>query len=135
MKGRRAAAQDFSVFAESGKFHSAGFRKGISPLPPGKQKIHIFTYFTNMWQSPTVLNVLGTGGSKLKPSAVIRSEDAQLIDGDKVLDYTADLIIPPLRNRSSASETGRLSHSNSREAEVIEIVKKAVRSWMEAGHL
>src|ERR1035441_963476 len=43
MNGGRATAQDFDVFVASGKFRSAGFRKNTSPLPPGKQQVHIFT--------------------------------------------------------------------------------------------
>src|SRR5215470_7634036 len=39
MNGTRTVAQDFSVFVASGKFRSAGFRKGASPLPPGKQRV------------------------------------------------------------------------------------------------
>jgi hypothetical protein len=126
MNGKRTTAQDFVVFVESGKFHSNGFRKGMSPLPPGKQKVHIFTYFTTLWQSPTILNLLGTGGSKLKSSGIIRSEDAQLLDGDKVLDYVADLIVPPVVGIPGKADVVSPSAPASREAKAIEIVKKAI---------
>jgi hypothetical protein len=126
MNGGRATAQDFGVFVSSGNFHSAAFRKGTSPLPLGKQKVHIFTYFTTLWQSPAVLNLLGTGGSKLKSSGVIHSEDAQLIDGNKVLDYTADLIVPPLSGAAGKADVARPSAPSSQELKAIEIVKKAV---------
>jgi hypothetical protein len=126
MNGVRPAGQDLTVFVASGKFHSAAFRNGTSPLPPGKQTVHIFTYFTTIWQSPTVLNLLGTGGSKLKPSGIIHSEDGQLIDGDKVLDYTADLIVPPLSGAPGKADVVKSSVSSSREEKAIEIVKKAV---------
>lgn len=126
MTGKRTTHQDFSVFVASGKFHSAGFRKGASPLPPGKEKVHIFTYFTALWQSPTVLKVLGTGGSKLKASGAIRSEDSQLVDADKVLDYTADLIIPPPNDVPGKADVIKPSASASGDAKAIEIVKKAV---------
>jgi len=127
MNGRRTRAQDFKVFVELGKFHSAGFRYGTSPILSGKQKVHIFTHFTSLWQSPAVLKVLGDGGSKLKLSAVIHSEDAQLIDGDKVLNYTADLIVPPFVSAPAERDTSRPSASPiSTEATAIQIVKKAV---------
>lgn len=126
LNGTRLAGQDFNVFVASGKFHSAGFRNGTSPLPPGKQRVHIFTYFTTLWQSPAVLNLLGTGGSKLKPSGVIHSEDAQLIDGDKVLDYTVDLVVPPLIVAPGKAGAAKSSPSSSPEEKAIEIVKKAI---------
>jgi hypothetical protein len=123
MKGDQATAEDFKVFVASGRFRSGGFRKGATPLPPGKQRFRIFTHFNTNWQTPTVLNLVGTGGSKLKPSAVIHSEDPQLIDGEKILEYTAALIIPPLGSVSTKinvrAEVMPADHA-------IEIVKKAI---------
>lgn len=124
VNGGRETAQDFNVFVASGRFRSAGFRKGASPLPYGKQRVHIFTYFTNLWQSPAVLSLVGSGGSKLKASAVVHSEDAQLVDGDNVLDYVADLIVPPLG--SAHSKIDKPPASTSAETTAIETVKKAV---------
>jgi hypothetical protein len=124
MNGERATAQDFNVFVASGKFHSAGFRRAASPLPAGKQKVHIFTYFTSLWQTPTVLSLVGKGGSKLKTSALIHSEDTQLVDGDNVLDFTSDLVIPTLG--SVHPEILTPAASQSAESQAIEIVKKAV---------
>jgi len=103
MSGDRATAQDFHVFVASGIFRSGGFRKGAIPLPPGRQKVHIFTHFNTNWQTPTILDLVGDGGSKFKPSDVIHSEDPQLIDGEKILEYTATLIIPPLGSVSTES--------------------------------
>jgi hypothetical protein len=124
MKGERVAAQDFDVFVQSGQFHSAGFRNGTSPLQPGKQRVHIFTNFTPLWQKPSVLNLVGTGGNKLKPSAIIHVEDAQLIDSDKRLEFTTDVAVPSID--APNKEVAKPSESSSREAQVIQIVKKAV---------
>lgn len=95
-----------------------------APLPPGKQKVRIFTYFTKMWQTQEILDIVGEGGSKLKSSAIIRLEDAQLIDSDKVLDYTADLVIPPLVNTPAKVE--QKSSDSTAESKAIKTVKNAV---------
>ena len=125
MDGTRTVAQDFSVFVASGRFHSASFRKGASPLPPGKQKVHVLTHFNNNWQSESVLKLVGSGGSKLKASGVIHSEDAQLIDADKVLDHTLNLIVPPISADSSQKDA--TSQSRSTDADkAIAVVKKAL---------
>lgn len=125
MTNNRTTAQDFKVYVAFGKFHSGDFRRGTSPLPPGKQKVHVFTYFNTGWQSESDLTLVGTGGSKLKTSAVIHSEDAQLIDGDKVLDYTVDLIIPPLVGLPASSEMAARSDDIASD-KAINIVKKAI---------
>lgn len=59
MKGDMGGAQDFKIFVASGAFHSAAFRNGASPLPPGKQKVHVFTFFNKNWQSEANLKVIG----------------------------------------------------------------------------
>jgi hypothetical protein len=125
MIGNRTTAQDFDVFVVSGKFHSARFERGASPLPAGKQKVHIFTYFNTNWQSESVLKLVGTGGGNLKPSEVIRSEDPQLIDGDKDLQYTIDLTTPPLANTPSNSATASQSQSMPSD-KAIALVKNAI---------
>lgn len=125
MAGGREIAQDLNVVVASGRFRSGGFRKANSPLPPGKQKVHLFTYFTTSWQPQTVLALVGDGGKKLKASAVIHSRDAQLIDGDNVLDYTADLVVPSLGSAHGKS-TESFPVSRSPETRAIDIVKKAV---------
>jgi hypothetical protein len=121
----RATAQDSEVYVDSGKFRSAAFRKGTTPLPPGKQKVRIFTFFNTIWQSESVLKVVGKGGSNLKPSTIIHSEDAQLLDGDKILDYTVELIVPPL---ASAAANGKVASQpeSTLNDKAIEMVKKAV---------
>lgn len=124
MSGSRAGADD-SVVVASGRFHSRGFRRGDSPIPPGKQRVHIFAYFNGPWQSPAVLALLGDGGHKLKASAVIHSRDSQLVDGDNVLDYTADLVIPAPGTANRTSTEG-FPVSTSTETRAIDIVKKAV---------
>jgi hypothetical protein len=126
MSKGRATSQDFDVIVAAGNFRSAPFRKGTSPISPGRRRLHIFTYFTNLWQSPTVLNLVGNGGSKLKASGLVRAEDAQLIDADKVLDYAANVIIPPLGSGATQTAAPTQSSAEARQAKAIEIVKKAV---------
>jgi hypothetical protein len=125
MTGNRVTAQDYKVLVAVGKFRSAGFRKGASPLPPGRQKVHILTYFNAIWQPESVLTLVGQGGSNLKPSEVVHSEDAQLIDGDKVLDYTVDLIVPPLAIASSKSTAAAQAQSAPGDKAIM-LVKNAV---------
>jgi len=126
MTGGQVTAQDFTVFVTSGKFHSSGFSKGASPLQPGKQKVHILTYFNANWQAPAVLQLVGTGGSKLKDSAVIHSEDPQLTDGDKVLDYTVDLLVPPVAVSPAAKSDAPILPDTVLGDKAITIVKHAV---------
>ena len=121
MTGGRTTAQDFKVLVNSGRFRSAGFRKGVAPLPSGKQTVHIFTHFNSHWQNEAVLGQVGKGGANLKLSPVIHSEDAQLADGEKILDYTVELVIPPVGKSGAKSEAG----SSARD-KAIESVKKAV---------
>jgi hypothetical protein len=125
MRGEAPWGQDFKVYVDSGKFRSAAFRNGTSPLPPGKQKIHIFTYFNTSWQSESVLNLVGKGGANLKPSAVVLVEDAQLLDSDKVLRYTVELVVPPLAGAPTNSKVVSQPESTSNN-KAIEMVKKAV---------
>jgi hypothetical protein len=125
INGDGTMAQDFEVFVASGKFRSAGFRRGASPLPPGKQKVKIFTYFNSNWQSESVLKLAGESGSNLKSSVLIHSEDAQLTDGDKVLDYVAELIVPPLAAASSQGTSATQPQSTESD-KAIALVKKAV---------
>jgi hypothetical protein len=92
----RYAVQDLNIFVTCGKFHSAGLRLGTSPIKPGKESIHILSLFNSFWQSPEILNLLGDKGTNLRPSKVLISEDPQMIDSYKELDYTLSVIIPPL---------------------------------------
>ena len=94
--GEKTDAQDFSVFVSAGKFRSASFSKGVASIPAGKQEVHIFTYFNEIWQSKEILRLVGNGGQQLKLSIIIRVEDSMLVDGDKVLDYSTVLLVPEL---------------------------------------
>jgi hypothetical protein len=125
MTGERAMGQDFEVYVESGRFRSAAFRKGKSPLPPGKQGVHILTHFNTSWQSNDVLKLVGKGGSNLKVSAMIHSEDPQLTDGDKVLHYITDVLVPPLAS-ASTTEGVTVPQESALNDKATEIVKKAV---------
>jgi hypothetical protein len=126
MSGTMVTAQDYSVFVESGLFHSGGFRKGTSPISPGRQRVHIFTRFNPQWQTKAILTLVGSGGNRLKSSKVIRSEDAQLLDADKVLEFSEDLMVPSLRGPAVESPKASQSESRSGATRSIEIVKKAV---------
>jgi len=128
MNGGKPAAQDFDVLVTSGRFHSAGFRNGGSPIVPGKRTVHILTYFTTSWQSQEILDLVGAGGSKLKTSSVIRAEDSQLVDADKVLDYTADMTFPPLNGSTTGAEAASPppGAGATPEARALETVKRAV---------
>lgn len=125
MTGQHITAQDFNIFVSSGKFRSASFRKGASPLPPGKQKVHVLTRFNANWQSQSVLQLVGEGGSNLKLSEIIHSQDAQLIDGDKALDCTLVLAVPPLTSAASQS-TSAIRPRPGAEQRAVYVVKNAV---------
>lgn len=94
--GKKAGAQDYSVFVSSGKFRSASFTNNGAPIPEGKQKVHVLTYFNELWQSQEILKLVGNKGQQLKPSKIIRVEDSLLIDSDRMLDYSTVLLIPVL---------------------------------------
>jgi hypothetical protein len=96
VNNRRYPVQDWNVLVASGNFRSAGLRVGTSPLARGKQKIHILSVFNPNWQSEDILSLVGANGTKLNASEVIRSQDPQMIDSNKSLDYTLSLSIPPV---------------------------------------
>lgn len=125
MKGEMLGPQDFKVYVDSGKFSSAAFTNGTSPIPPGRQKVHIFTRFNAVWQSESVLKLVGKDGANLKPSEVILIEDRQLLDSDKILEYSTELIIPPLISAPRKSDAVSQPPATGND-KAIEIVKKAV---------
>jgi hypothetical protein len=51
--------------------------------------------------NPAILELVGKGGSKLNLGGVIISEDAQLQDAEKQLEYSPVLVVPPLSEPSA----------------------------------
>lgn len=124
VNGKRVSAPDLRVNVDSGKFRSAPFFQNNAPLPRGKLKVHVFTQFNSDWQSAELLALLGQGGKNLKPSGVIHPEDAQLTDSDNVLDYTAELVIPPIDAAALKRAAAAQAEAANRE-KAVEMVKKA----------
>jgi hypothetical protein len=117
-------AQDF-VFVKSGTFRSAAFSNGGKPIPGGKRKVHIFTWFNVHWQTSAILELIGKGGSKLRLSGVIVSEDPQLMDAEKQLEFSEALIIPPLVNPPAKRTSNASATGLSAEETAISLVKNA----------
>jgi hypothetical protein len=116
-------AQDFDIFVSGGRFRSAGFSDGSRPIPPGNYDVHMLTYFNEVWQSPDILRMVGRGGANLKGN-VIKFQDPDVIDSDKILDVTSALQFPPLE--ASHPPTTTPSPSETGESKAIALVKRAM---------
>lgn len=91
-------AEDFHIFVQDGSFRSEPFSNGGRPLPAGKRRVHMLAYFNGAWQTGDVLNIVGEGGAKLQGS-VIKLQDSDVVDSDKILDLTKTVYVPPLAPR------------------------------------
>ena len=47
-------------------------------------------------QSAAIIKIVGEGGKNLKASNCIRVEDPQFLESENLLDYTVDLVVPPV---------------------------------------
>jgi hypothetical protein len=87
------------------------------PFPPGRKQIHYeadfmgtsATNFNAYVQRPEVQKVVGEGGRNLK-GEMFKETDPDIVDSDRVLDYSQTVQFPPL----------------TLEAEAINLVKRAV---------
>jgi hypothetical protein len=96
----------------------AGNSKYIEvPFPPGRKQIHYHasfsgntaTTFNSVFQRPEVLKVVGEGGKNLS-GAMFKETDPDVVDSNRILDYSQTAQFPPLTP----------------EAEAINLVKRAV---------
>lgn len=97
-------AQDYDIFVSSGRFRSTGFTNDNRPIPSGKRKVHVLAYFNGAWQTSDILRLVGEGGTKLN-GPVIKPQDPDVIDSDKLLDVTKVLVIPPIAGAANQHST------------------------------
>jgi hypothetical protein len=102
--------RDFEILVDHRQFRSRGFINRKVPYSPGKYRVHFLAYFNGTWQKPRLLELIGDGGTKLKPGRLFRLEDPDLIDSDKMLDFWQTIAFPSL----------------SKEIQAISLVKSAV---------
>lgn len=100
IKGKQCC-QDFHIFVLDGKFRSAGFTDRNVPLPPGQYNVQVFAHFNQMWQNPDILKIVGRGGMNLK-GKIVKLEDPDIIDSDKIIEVNSLLTFPPLADESKA---------------------------------
>lgn len=112
----KSIASDESVYVHDGrfstqplwmevpntKFTKKGWPKGVMvdvrerPFLPKPYKVHFLAYFNGAWQSKDVINAVGGEGAKPLKGKIIRSENPDVIDSSKTVDYTPSLTFPAL---------------------------------------
>ena len=90
----KVQGQDFEIYISGGRFRSAGFSNNYNPWAAGNHNVNVFTYFNEVWQSPEILKITGKGGANVKGN-VIKLEDPELIDSDKIMELTRIVQFPP----------------------------------------
>ncbi|MDR3526903.1 MAG: hypothetical protein P4L57_06450 [Rhizomicrobium sp.] len=97
----RLGGQDFKIHVTNGKFRSEGFTNKGKPLSSGKHTVHVLAYFNGAWQSDDILHIVGDGGRKLN-GKVLKLEDPDVVDSDKMIDVTRVVNVPPLSEEATA---------------------------------
>ena len=87
--GKKRLGQDFKIYISGGKFRG-------DPLPPGKYSVHLLSHFNEAWQAASILEIVGASGAKLPLGRFIKLDDPNLMDSDKLLEFTASVDFPPL---------------------------------------
>lgn len=87
--------QDFNIIVTDGRFKSEEFTDKGRPWKAGANKVRVFSIFNEVWQRPSILNVVGRGGKNLK-GATIKKDDPTVIDSDNILQVDRTLIFPPV---------------------------------------
>jgi hypothetical protein len=104
VSGKKRLAQDFEIFISGGKFRSEGFTAGGSALPAGKHTVRLLSHFNNAWQTDEIIRIVGKDGANLPVGRFIRLDDPNLVDSDRLLDYTSDIHFPPVTKAASPSK-------------------------------
>lgn len=103
-----------------GTFSSEEFTNEGKPWPTGKHKVHVYAYFNSAWQTASILEIAGNGGTKLK-GKVIEKQDSDVIDSDNTVSLVKMIDFP-----SAAAEAAVPKAPRSKEEDAIEHVKRAV---------
>lgn len=93
----------------NGNISSEPFTRKGKVIPTGPHRVSFLAYFNEFWQQPSaVTEITGKGGKKLN-GKLFHKTDPDVIDSDKMLEYSATINFPPV----------------SRELEAISLVKSA----------
>lgn len=93
----------------NGNFSSEPFTKKGKIIQAGPHQVSFLAYFNEFWQQPAaVLEITGKGGKLLK-GKLFHKTDPDVIDSDKMLEYSTTINFPPV----------------SRDLEAISLVKSA----------
>ncbi len=112
----KSIASDESVVVQNGKFSTQplwmsvpntqftkkGWPKGVivdvrqRPFLAKPYKVHFLAYFNGAWQSKDVINAVGGEGARPLKGKIIKSENPDVIDSSKTVDYTPTLAFPAL---------------------------------------
>lgn len=118
----KSIASDESVYVHDGRFSTQplwmevpntqftkkGWPKGVRvdirerPFLPKPYKVHFLAYFNGAWQSKDVINAVGGEGAKPLKGKIIKSENPDVIDSSKTVDYTLTLAFPALNPGAKA---------------------------------
>jgi len=120
--GKKRLGQDFGIYISDGKFRSAGFGTGSDPLPPGKYRVHLLSHFNEAWQAPNILEIVGRSGAKLPLGRFIKLDDPNLMDSDKLLEYTVSIEFPPLMKANPPAPRAKATDAE----RAIGLVKRAI---------
>lgn len=99
--GRRLVAQDNSVFVRDAAFRTEGLNWAGRTIPPGRYKVTVLSYFTPVWQTPEILNLIGRGGLKLRGGPIVR-ENPDVHDSGNMLVHSVMLPLPAMSRESEA---------------------------------
>jgi hypothetical protein len=80
------------------------------PFPAGGYSVRFTAHFNGAWQTPAVVAMLGGEGGKKLKGRILRLTDPDVIDSERILDTSMNVVFSPL----------------SPEAEAISLVKAAV---------
>lgn len=113
-------AQDSMNVRADGTFYSEEFTNLGNPWPSGMHKVHVYAYLNSAWQSASILQITGEGGTKLR-GRIIEKLDSDVIDSDNIVDLVKMVEFPPV-----AAQPPTPIASLTKEDDAIEHVKHAV---------
>ncbi len=72
------------------------------PFLPKPYKVHFLACFNGAWQSRKVINTVGGEGAKPLKGKIIKTENPDVIDSSKIVDYSPILSFPALSPAAKA---------------------------------